>query len=65
MGDFNTDINKDEAIGHDELDVFCETISLTNVFKSDTCYTNNHKSTIDLNKQTSFLSLHLCNWNRS
>ena len=45
IGDFNIDINKDEAIGHDRLD------------ESDTCYTNNHKWTIDLlltNKPRSF-----------
>ena len=39
MGDFNIDINKDEAIGHDKLDVFCDTLNLTNLVKSDTCYT--------------------------
>ena len=57
MGDFNIDINKNEAIGHDKLDVFCNTLNLTNLVKSDTCFTNNHKSTIDLfltNKPRSF-----------
>ena len=57
MSDFNIDINKDETIGHDKLDVFCDTLNLTNLVKSDTCYTNNHKSTIDLfltNKRRSF-----------
>ena len=57
MGDFNIDINKNEAIGHDKLDVFCITLNLTNLVKSDTCFTNNHKSTIDLfltNKPRSF-----------
>ena len=57
MGDFNIDINKDDAIGHDKLDVFCDTLNLTNLIKSETCYTNNHKSTIDLfltNKPRSF-----------
>ena len=52
MGDFNIDINKDDAIGRDKLDVFCDTC-----YKSETCYTNNHKSTIDLfltNKPRSF-----------
>ena len=48
VGDFNTDINKDEEIGHDKLDVFCDTLNLTNLVKSETCYTNNHKSAIDL-----------------
>ena len=57
MGDFNIDINKDEVKGHDKLDVFCNTLNLTNLVKSDTCFTNNHKSTIDLfltNKPRSF-----------
>ena len=57
MGDFNIDINKNEAIGHEKLDVFCNTLNLTNLVKSDTCYTNNRKSTIDLfltNKARSF-----------
>ena len=48
MDDFNIDINKDNAIGHDKLHVFCDTLKLTNLVKSETCYTNNHKSTIDL-----------------
>ena len=43
MGDFNIDINKDEAIGHDKLDVFWNTLNLTNLVKSDTSYINNHK----------------------
>ena len=36
---------------------FCNTLNLTNLVKSDTCFTNNHKSTIDLfltNKPSSF-----------
>ena len=57
MRDFNIDINKNEAIGHSKLDTFCNTLNLTNILKSDTCFTNNHKSTIDLfltNKPRSF-----------
>ena len=57
MGDFNFDINKDEVEGLERLDVFCNTLNLTNLVKSYTCYTNNHKSTIDLfltNKTYSF-----------
>ena len=57
IGDFNIDINKGEAKDHDKLDVFCDTLNLTNLVKSDTCYTNNHKSTSDLfltNKPRSF-----------
>ena len=55
--DFNIDINKDDAIGHDKLDVFCDTLNLTDLVKSERCYSNNHKSTIDLfltNKRRSF-----------
>ena len=57
MGDFNADIKRDETIGHDKFDDFCDTLNLTNLVKSCTCYTNNHKSTIDLfltNKPLSF-----------
>ena len=57
MGDFSIDINKNEAIGHNKLDIFCNTFNLTNLVKSDICFTNNHKSTIDLfltNKPRSF-----------
>ena len=57
MGFFNININKDGAIGHDKLHVFCDTLNLINLVKSDTCYTNNHKSTNDLfltNKPHSF-----------
>ena len=43
MGDFNIDINKDEAIDYEKLDVFCDTLNLTNLIKSDTCYTDNHR----------------------
>ena len=46
--DSNIDINKDDAIDHDKLHVFCDTLNLTNLVKSETYYTNNHKSTIDL-----------------
>ena len=47
MGDFNININKYEGIGHDKLDAFCDILNLTNLLKSETCYINNHKSTID------------------
>ena len=43
--------------GFDKLEEFCDTFNLTNVIKSETCYTNNHKMTIDLlftNKPLSF-----------
>ena len=57
MGDLNIDINKDGTIGHGKLDVFCDPLNATNLVKSETCYTNNHKSAIDLlltNKSSSF-----------
>ena len=43
--------------GHHKLDVSCDTLNLTNLRKSYTCYNNNHKSTTDLfltNKSRSF-----------
>ena len=58
MDDFNININKYEGIGYDKLDVFCDILNLANLLKSETCYINNHKSTIDLyltNKTHSFL----------
>ena len=48
MGDFTIDVNKGEGIDHDKLDVFCDTLNLTNLLKSGLCYTSNHKSTIGL-----------------
>ena len=57
MSNFNIDINKYDAIGHEKLDVFCNTLNLTNLAKSKTCYTNNYKLIIDLfltNKPRSF-----------
>ena len=53
MGDFDID----ESIGHNKWDVFRDTLSLINLVKSDTSYTNNHKSITDLfltNKPLSF-----------
>ena len=48
IGDFTIDVNKGEGIGHDKLDVFCDTLNLTNLLNSGLCYTSNHKSTIGL-----------------
>ena len=54
MGNFNIDVNKDEGIGH-KLGVFCCTLNLTNLVKSDKCYTNNHNNwPILKNKPRSF-----------
>ena len=57
MGDFNIDIKKENSIAYDKLEEFCDTFNLTNLVKSETCFMNNHKSTIDLiltNKPRSF-----------
>ena len=57
MGNFNIDITKEYLSGFDKLEELCDTFNLTNLIKSETCCTNNHKSTIDLfftNKPLSF-----------
>ena len=43
MGDFNIDM-KSKALGYDKLDEFCDLFNLTNLIKSETCFTKNHKS---------------------
>ena len=48
MGDFNIDITNEYFSGFDKLEELCDTFNLTNLIKSETCYTNNHKSTIGL-----------------
>ena len=47
MGDFNIDINT-AGIEVDKLDEFCNLFELTNLIKTETCCTENYKSTIDL-----------------
>ena len=47
MGDFNVDM-KSKSLGYDKRDEFCDLFNLTNVIKSETCFTKNHKSLIDL-----------------
>ena len=57
MGDFNIDLTKEYFSGFDKLEELCNTFNLTNLIKSETCYTNNHISTVDLfftNKPLSF-----------
>ena len=48
MGDFNVDITQEYFSGFGKLEELCDTFNLTNFIKSETCYTNNHKSTIHL-----------------
>ena len=38
----------EDCSGFSKLEEFCDVFNLTNLIKSDTCYKNNHKSTIDL-----------------
>ena len=57
MGDFDIDIKKENSIAYDELEELCDTFNLKNLVKSETCFMNNHKSTVDLtltNKPRSF-----------
>ena len=48
MGDFNIDIKKANSTAYNKLEEFCGTFNLTNLVKFQTCFLNNHKSTIDL-----------------
>ena len=48
MGDFNVGITKKYFSGFDKLEELCDTFNLAKLIKSETCYSNNHKSTIDL-----------------
>ena len=61
MGDFNIDF-KNKGAGFDKLSEMYDTFNLTNLIKSDTCYSKNHKSLIYLlftNKSLSFEKTHL------
>ena len=56
MGDFNIDINT-TGMKVDKLDGICNLFDLTNLIKTETCCSKNHKCTIDLfltNKPLSF-----------
>ena len=46
MGDFNIDM-KSKCFTYNKLDGFCDLLNLTNLIKSETCFTKNHKSLID------------------
>ena len=41
MGDFNIDI-KCKGVGSNNLNDFCDIFHLTNIVKSDTCFTKTH-----------------------
>ena len=56
MGDFNIDI-KCKGVGSNNLSDFCDLFHLTNIVRSDTCFTKTHASLMDLiltNKPSSF-----------
>ena len=56
MGGFNIDI-KCKGVGSNNLSDFCDLFHLTNIVKSNTCFTKTHTSLIDLiltNKPSSF-----------
>ena len=43
MGEFSIDM-KSKSLGYDQLDEFCDKFNITNLIKSETCFTKNHKS---------------------
>ena len=56
MGDFNIEI-KCKGVSSNNFSDFCDLFHLTNIVKSDTCFTKTHTSLIDLiltNKPSSF-----------
>ena len=61
MADFNIDF-KNRGAGFDKLSQMYDTFNLTNLIKSETWFTKNHKSLIDLiftNKPLSFQKTHV------
>ena len=53
---------KSKSLGYDKLNEFCDLFNLTNLIKSETCFTKNHKSLIDLfltNTPLSFQKTHV------
>ena len=61
MRDFNIDL-KIKGFGFNKLDQFCDLFNLTNLIKTETCFTKSHKSLIDLfltNKPLSIQKMHL------
>ena len=58
MGDFNID-KKCKGVGSNNLSDFCDIFHLTNIVKSDTCFTKTHTSPIDLVTNRHLLIKHL------
>ena len=61
MRDFNIDL-KIKGFGFNKLNQFCDLFNLTNLIKTETCFTKSHKSLIDLfltNKPLSIQKTHL------
>ena len=48
MGDINIDTHNPNDCGYDKLISLCETFDLKNLIKDKTCFTNTHKSSIDV-----------------
>ena len=61
LGDFNIDV-KVAGRELDKRDEFCDLCNLTNLIRNETCFTRDHKSTIDLiltNKPKSFQNTYI------
>ena len=61
MGDFNIDL-KIKGFGFNKRDKLCDLFNLTNLIRTETCFTKSHKSLIDLfltNKPLSFQRKHV------
>ena len=48
MGDFNIDVKDKKNPNFDKFSEFCVIFSMSNLVKDYTCFTKNHKSSIDL-----------------
>ena len=48
IGDINTDTLDLNSSGYDRLMSLCETFDLKNLIKNKTCFTDTHKSSIDV-----------------
>ena len=47
MGDFNID-RRTKGRKYEKFEDFCSLFNLSNLIKTETCFSKNHKSTIDL-----------------